>query len=216
MNKAEIIAKINSNVIVPVLRADSAKEAVEIAEAIIAGGIKSIEVTMTVPNALKVIKDLSEKFDDETLIGAGTVLDVETAEKCLEAGATFVVTPCLIVEVIEFCNRVNVPILAGSFTPTEVFTAWKAGADVVKIFPASLGGADYLKALKAPFPQIKMMPTGGVSLKNAESFLKAGVFALGIGGELVNPKAINKAERLKKIQTSALEFVKLIGLSSPR
>jgi 2-dehydro-3-deoxyphosphogluconate aldolase / (4S)-4-hydroxy-2-oxoglutarate aldolase len=210
MNKAEILEKIHSNIVVPVLRADSAKESIEIAEAIISVGIKSLEVTMTVPNALNVIKDLSEKFGNETLIGAGTVLDVETAEKCLEAGAKFIVTPCLIVEVIEFCNWKDVPVLAGSFTPTEVFTAWKSGADVVKIFPASVGGADYLKALKAPFPQIKMMPTGGVSLKNAEDFLKAGAFALGIGGELVNPKAKNKAERLKKIQTSARKLTKLI------
>jgi 2-dehydro-3-deoxyphosphogluconate aldolase / (4S)-4-hydroxy-2-oxoglutarate aldolase len=187
----------------------SAEAAVESAEAIIAGGIKSMEVTMTVPNALNVIKDLSEKFGNETLIGAGTVLDTETAKKCVAAGAKFIITPCLIIEVIEFCSRTNVPILAGSFTPTEVFTAWKAGADVVKIFPASVGGADYLKALKAPFPQIKMMPTGGISLKNAGDFLKAGAFALGIGGELVNPKAKNKAERLKKIQTSARSLAKL-------
>jgi 2-dehydro-3-deoxyphosphogluconate aldolase / (4S)-4-hydroxy-2-oxoglutarate aldolase len=213
MNKAEILGKINSNVIVPVLRADSAEASIEIAEAIITGGIESMEVTMTVPNALNVIRNLSEKFGDEILIGAGTILDVETAKKCLEAGAKFIVTPCLIVEVIEFCNRKGVPILAGSLTPTEVFTAWKAGADVVKIFPASAGGADYLKALKAPFPHIKMMPTGGVSLKNARDFLKAGAFALGIGGELVNPKAINKAERLKKIQELSYKLINLFDFS---
>lgn len=210
MNKAEILAKIKSSVLLPVLRADSAEEAMNITDAVFAGGIRSIEVTMTVPNAVQVISDLDEQFGGEMLIGAGTVLDAKTAKECFVAGAKFIVTPCLIPEVIEFCNEIEIPVLAGSFTPTEVYSAWQTGADVVKIFPASVGGASYLKALKGPLPQIEMMPTGGVTLETAESFLKAGAFALGVGGDLVNPNAENEALRLELIQTNARNFKNLI------
>lgn len=200
MNRQEILQKINAKVILPVLRAKSADEAEKIAEAIISGGLESLEVTMTIPDAGQVIKNLSKKFGDKVFLGAGTVLSVEAAKNCIDAGAEFIVTPCLITEIIEYCNGADVPVLAGAFTATEVFTAWNAGADAVKIFPASVGGADYLKALKAPFPEIKMMPTGGVSLENARDFLNAGAFALGIGGELINPKAENESEKLAKIE----------------
>ncbi len=210
MNKAEILSKIKSCVLLPVLRANSADEAIKITSAVFTGGIRSIEVTMTVPNAVQVISDLDKKFGGELLIGAGTVLDAETAKKCADAGAQFIVTPCLIPEAIKFCNASEIPILAGSFTPTEVYNAWKAGADIVKIFPASVGGAAYLKALKGPLPQIEMMPTGGVSLETAKGFLDAGAFALGVGGELVNPKAENESVMLEKIQINSRNFKELI------
>lgn len=211
MNKAEVLTKIRSNVLLPVLRANSAEEALKITGAVFAGGIRSIEVTMTVPNAVQVISDLDEKFRAELLIGAGTVLDAETANNCFTAGAKFIVTPCLIPEVIEFCNENDIPVLAGSFTPTEVFNAWKAGADVVKIFPASVGGAGYLKALKGPFPQIELMPTGGISLETAEGFLDAGAFALGVGTDLVQPKTDGQLEILERIESLARRYAGLIA-----
>lgn len=137
---------------------------------------------MTVPDAPEVIKKLFEKFGDEVLIGAGTVLDVETARRCLEADAKFIVTPCLIVQIIEFCKSNEVLICAGALTPTEIYAAWSAGADVVKVFPVSaMGGASYIKSLKAPFPQIELLPTGGLKMEDLAEFTEAGAIAIGIG-----------------------------------
>ncbi len=137
---------------------------------------------MTVPDAPEVIKKLSEKFGDEVLIGAGTVLDVETARRCLEAGAKFLVTPCLIVQIIEFCKSNEVLICAGALTPTEIYAAWSAGAEAVKVFPISaMGGASYIKSLKAPFPQIELFPTGGIKKEDLVEFTEAGAIAIGIG-----------------------------------
>lgn len=210
MKKEEVLAFIKNLGIVPVLRADSADEAVQIADAIIAGGINCLEVTMTVPGAISVIEMLSQKYGDRILIGAGTVLNVETAQNCIDAGAQFLVTPCLIPEVIKLCNLREIAICAGALTPTEVFAAWQAGADVVKVFPASaMGGASYLKALKAPFPNIEIMPTGGVSLENIAEFLKAGVVAVGVGGELVSTKLLREgnAEEMTKTAQKYLEKI---------
>jgi 2-dehydro-3-deoxyphosphogluconate aldolase/(4S)-4-hydroxy-2-oxoglutarate aldolase len=149
-----------------------------------------MEVTMTVPGAIRVMARLAKERPD-ILIGAGTVLDPETARICILEGATFVVSPALNIKTIEICHRYGVPVLPGALTPTEVVTAWQAGADVVKVFPASaMGGAKYLKALKAPMPQVELIPTGGVSQATAVEFLEAGAFALGVGADLVNPKLI--------------------------
>lgn len=210
MNKEEVLDFVKKLGIVPVLRADSADEAVQIADAIIAGGINCLEVTMTVPDGISVIENLTEKYGDQVLIGAGTVLDVETGQKCIDAGAKFIVTPCLIPEIIKLCSIREIAVCAGALTPTEIFTAWTAGADVVKVFPASaMGGASYLKALKGPFPQIEIMPTGGVSLETISDFLNAGVVAVGVGGELVSLKLF-RAGKADEITQTARKYIKII------
>ncbi len=191
MKKADVLARIQQIGIVPVLRASSTQEALAIATAIEAGGVPILEVTMTVPGAVGVIEQLANHAGGRLLVGAGTVLDAETARACILAGAQFVVSPALDVRTIELCRRYGVPVLPGALTPTEIVTAWQAGADAVKVFPCSaVGGAKYLKAVKAPLPQIDLIPTGGVSLATAAEFLEAGAFALGVGGDLVDNKAI--------------------------
>jgi 2-dehydro-3-deoxyphosphogluconate aldolase/(4S)-4-hydroxy-2-oxoglutarate aldolase len=191
MKKEDVLKRIHEIGLLPVLRANSVSEALALAAAIEAGGVTALEVTMTVPGAIEVIRQLVRETQGRILIGAGTVLDPETARACMMAGAEFIVSPSLNVRTIEMCRRYSVPVMPGALTPTEVVTAWEAGADVVKVFPCSaLGGAKYLKALKAPLPQIEMIPTGGVSLATAAEFLAAGAFALGVGGDLVNPQAI--------------------------
>jgi 2-dehydro-3-deoxyphosphogluconate aldolase/(4S)-4-hydroxy-2-oxoglutarate aldolase len=190
MDKAAVLSRLQETGLVPVLRAESVEKALALAEAVAAGGVTVLEVTMTVPGAVEVIARLV-KERPEILVGAGTVLDAETARVCLLEGAQFVVSPALNLKTIAMCHRYSVAVLPGALTPTEVVTAWEAGADVVKVFPAgAVGGAKYLAALKGPLPQIKMIPTGGVSLANAAEFLEAGAFALGVGSDLVNAKAM--------------------------
>ena len=190
MTKTQVLTILREIGLVPVLRAESESQALALASAIAAGGVTVLEVTMTVPGAIRVMRRLVEERH-EILIGAGTVLDAETARMCILEGAQFVVSPALNLKTIEMCHRYGVAILPGALTPTEIVTAWQAGADVVKVFPASaLGGAKYLKSVKAPLPQVEMIPTGGVSQTTATEFLEAGAFALGVGADLVNPKAI--------------------------
>ena len=190
MQKAEVLKQCREVGLVPVLRAESEEQALALASAIAAGGVNVLEVTMTVPGAIRVMRRLAEERPD-ILIGAGTVLDPETARMCILEGAQFVVSPALKIATIEMCHRYGVPVIPGALTPTEILTAWEAGADVVKVFPASsMGGAKYLKSIKAPLPQIELIPTGGVSLATAAEFLEAGAFALGVGADLVNPKAV--------------------------
>ena len=190
MEKAKVLAELKGIGLVPVLRADSVEKALALAEAIAAGGVTVLEITMTVPGAMQVMRTLAETRPD-ILIGAGTVLDPETARMCILEGAQFVVSPAVNVKTIEMCHRYSVAVLPGGLTPTEIVTAWQAGADVVKVFPASaMGGAAYLKNLKAPLPQVELIPTGGVSLATAMGFLEAGAFALGVGSDLVDAKAM--------------------------
>ena len=190
MEKQAVLKALKNIGLVPVLRAESAEQALALADAIAAGGVTVLEVTMTVPGAIRVMRWLAEERSD-ILIGAGTVLDAETARICILEGAQFVVSPALNLKTIEMCHRYSVAVLPGALTPTEIVTAWQAGADVIKVFPASaMGGAKYLKTLKAPLPQIEMIPTGGVSLSTAHEFLQAGAFALGVGADLVDAKAI--------------------------
>jgi 2-dehydro-3-deoxyphosphogluconate aldolase/(4S)-4-hydroxy-2-oxoglutarate aldolase len=190
MDKAAVLLALREIGLVPVLRADSVGQALELATAIAAGGVTVLEVTMTVPGAIKVMRKLAEERPD-LLIGAGTVLDPETARMCILEGAQFVVSPALNLKTIEMCHRYSVAVLPGALTPTEIVTAWQAGADVIKVFPASaMGGAKYLQSIKAPLPQIELIPTGGVSLATAKDFLEAGAFALGVGADLVNTKAM--------------------------
>jgi 2-dehydro-3-deoxyphosphogluconate aldolase/(4S)-4-hydroxy-2-oxoglutarate aldolase len=196
MNSSEnVMARIREIGIVPVVRAASADEAFAAVEAIRAGGIPILEITLTVPGAVEIIRQLVQRIGDEALIGAGTVLDAATAEACIDAGARFIVSPSLDVPTIETCRRRGVPVFPGALTPTEVVTAWKAGASAIKIFPANaVGGASYLKSLKAPLPQVELLPTGGVSLKTVAEFIAAGAFALGVGADLVDLVALRRGE----------------------
>lgn len=202
-----VMGRIREIGIVPVVRAGSAEEAIAAAEAICAGGIPVLEITMTVPGAIETIRALSKKMGDRVLIGAGTVLDAETANRCIDAGARFVVSPSLDVPTIEACRGRGVAVFPGALTPTEVVTAWKAGANAVKIFPANaVGGASYLKSLKAPLPQVEMIPTGGVSLKTVAEFIAAGAIALGVGADLVDLAALRRGEA-NAITEKAREYV---------
>ena len=173
--------------IVPVVRAPSADLAVQAIDAIRAGGIDVIELTMTVPGAVPLIRELTTRFGDAVVVGAGTVLDVETARACLMSGAAFVVSPVLDVAMVECCRALGVPVIPGALTPTEIVRAARAAGDVVKVFPCgALGGPAYLRSLLAPLPNLKLIPTGGVSLKNAGEFFQAGAFAIGVGADLVD------------------------------
>ncbi len=191
MTAKQILAAITEVGVVPVVRTSTADQALKAIEAIYKGGIRAAEVTMTVPGAIRVLEKVADEFGDRIVLGAGTVLDPETARACMLAGAEFFVTPNLRISTIEMCKRYSKVICPGALTPTEVVTAWESGADVIKIFPAdSVGGAKYIKALKAPLPHIEMIPTGGVSVETAGAFLKAGACAVAVGGELVNAKLI--------------------------
>jgi 2-dehydro-3-deoxyphosphogluconate aldolase/(4S)-4-hydroxy-2-oxoglutarate aldolase len=194
MNKSQILARIREVGLVPVVRAESAEQAGQAVDAIKAGGVDVLEVTMTVPGAVKLIDTLAARYPD-AVVGAGTVLDAETARACILSGARFIVSPSVDRGTIECCRRYSIPVLPGALTPTEVLGAWQAGADFVKVFPAgALGGASYLKALKAPFPQIELVPTGGVSLDTAAAFIQAGAAALGVGADLVDLKALREGK----------------------
>ena len=193
MNKSEVLKRIRDTGLIPVVRAESSDQALRAVAALKTGGLEILEITMTVPGAVEVIRTLAAECGPETLIGAGTVLDPKTAQACIQAGARFIVSPALNEETIEFCRAQDVAIFPGALTPTEVVRAWQAGADAVKVFPAgAVGGASYLKALKAPLPQIELIPTGGVSLKTAADFIKAGAMALGVGADLVDPQALRE------------------------
>jgi len=213
MKKSEVLKHIAEVGLIPVIRAEAKEEAIRVIDAIEAGGIPLLEITMTVPGALSIIEAVSKR-EKSAVVGAGTVLDPETARACILAGAQFIVSPALNVATIEMCRRYSVAVITGALTPTEVLAAWTAGADVVKIFPCgAMGGASYIKALKAPFPQIELMPTGGVSLKTAADFIKAGSFALGVGSDLIDAKAIQEedwATLATAVTVRAREYVKIV------
>ena len=195
--------------IIPVVRADSAEHAVQAARALRDGGIPVVEITMTVPGAIEAIAELC-KSETETLVGAGTVLDGPTAARCIEAGARFIVSPGLNLQVIEAARSGGVLVMAGALTPTEIMAAWEAGSDFVKIFPCdAVGGAKYIKSLKGPFPQIPMVPTGGVNLANVAELIRAGAEAVGVGSELVS-KAALASGNLDQIRTAAAKYIAAI------
>lgn len=208
--KTDVIRRIRDTGIIPVVRATSADEAMRAVDAIREGGISILEITMTVPGAIDVIAKVTERFGNDALVGAGTVLDPATAKACVDSGAQFVVSPALNLETIACCRELGVAVMPGALTPTEVVQAWNAGADFVKVFPAgAVGGASYLKALKAPLPQIELVPTGGVSLKTAADFIKAGAAALGVGADLVDIKAIREGQAAL-ITDRAKQFVEIV------
>jgi 2-dehydro-3-deoxyphosphogluconate aldolase/(4S)-4-hydroxy-2-oxoglutarate aldolase len=211
MKKQIILSSILDIGIVPVVRTNSAESAILAIEAIYKGGIRAAEITMTVPGAIRALEKVADKFGDKIVLGAGTVLDPETARACMLAGAEFFVTPSLNVKTIEMARRYSKAIMPGALTPTEVLTAWEAGADIVKVFPCgNMGGAKYIKALKGPFPQIEMCPTGGVNLETAGDFLKAGACAVAVGGELVDAKLI-KEGRYDQIEERARQYLAVIA-----
>jgi 2-dehydro-3-deoxyphosphogluconate aldolase/(4S)-4-hydroxy-2-oxoglutarate aldolase len=211
MTKEQVRQRILEVKIVPVVRASSPEQALGAADAVRAGGIPIVEVTMTVPGAIEVIAGLSRLMGSDVLIGAGTVLDAATAQKCLDAGAQFLVSPGFDAETVALARRLNVLIMPGALTPTEVITAWKAGADFVKIFPCgNVGGPAYIKSLKAALPQIPMIPTGGVNLETAAAFLRAGASALGIGGELISKAALDSGN-FAAITESAKQFTAIVN-----
>lgn len=193
MKHSEVISRIREIAIVPIVRTSSAEMAIAAVEAVYEGGIPCVEITMTVDGAVKALEAVADRYGDKIVLGAGTVLDPETARICMLAGAQFFVTPSLNVRTIAMAKRYSKPIFPGALTPTEILTAWEAGADGVKVFPCSaLGGAKYIKAVKAPFPQIELVPTGGVNLETIHEFLLAGSSAVGVGGELVDAKACSE------------------------
>jgi 2-dehydro-3-deoxyphosphogluconate aldolase/(4S)-4-hydroxy-2-oxoglutarate aldolase len=210
MNKSEVMRQITETGIIPVVRAQSADEAMRAVEAIKEGGISVLEITMTVPGAVRLIEEVARRYESDAIVGAGTVLDRETARLCILAGARFIVSPALDPETIACSRRYGVVVLPGAMTPTEVLAAWKAGADLVKVFPAgSLGGASYIKNLKAPLPQIELVPTGGVSLKTAADFIRAGAAALGVGTDLVDTAALRDGNA-RLITERARQFVEIV------
>lgn len=209
MSKSQQLARILDSGIVAVIRADSGDLLVDVAEALLAGGVEVIEVTFTVPGAVRVLQQVADKTAGRILLGAGTVLDSETARAALLAGAEFIVSPTTNVDVIRLCRRYDKLVMPGALTPTEVVTAWEAGADIVKIFPSDITGPKYLKALHGPLPQVRLLPTGGVNLDTAADFLKAGACALGVGGSLVDPQAIATGD-LSRIESLARQFISIV------
>jgi 2-dehydro-3-deoxyphosphogluconate aldolase/(4S)-4-hydroxy-2-oxoglutarate aldolase len=210
MEKREVLDQIRREKLIPVVRTGDTEDARKAIEILSECGIKVFEITMTVPNAVGLIAELN---NTDVLIGAGTVIDKSQAEKCIEAGAQFIVSPAFDAETVKFCRENNIAVMPGCLTPTEVLTAWNAGADCVKIFPCDvMGGAKYLKTLKTLFPHIEMMPTGGVSLETIGDFFKSGAFAVGVGTDLVDVKAIRQGnfEPIAEKARKYLEIVKTV------
>ena len=206
MDKREKLELIRTTGVVAIMRAQSSDQLMAAADAIKGGGVRVIEVTMTTPGALGVIEEATDRYGDEVLFGAGSVLDTETARAAMLAGAGFVVAPTLSVPVVELCNRYSVPVMPGIYTPTEALTAWEAGADMVKLFPASVGGPDLIKAIRAPLPQLEIVPVGGVDLTTAVDFIRKGAAALGVGSSLVNQKLLDAGD-MEELTRRAVAFI---------
>ena len=213
MNSADAVRRIKEIGIIPVIRTSDAESAIRSVEAICEGGIPCAEITLTVDGALRALEELAKRFGDRILLGAGTVLDPETARACIVSGAEFLVSPSLNTKTIELAKRYSKAIFPGALTPTEIVAAWEAGADGIKIFPANaLGGAKYIRALRGPFPHIDFVPTGGVNLDTISDFLSAGCSAVGVGGELVDSKTVTSqrydllVERARHFRQKVLDF----------
>jgi 2-dehydro-3-deoxyphosphogluconate aldolase/(4S)-4-hydroxy-2-oxoglutarate aldolase len=210
MKKERVMEVLRETGVVAVIRTENPSDLVAVCRALGEGGVRFVEITMTVPGALEIVREATRQLRDvETFIGMGTVLDGETARAAILAGAHFVVGPCFDADVVRVCKTYGVLVMPGALTPTEVVTAWKGGADVVKIFPGDIGGPDYLKTLKEPLPQIELMPTKGVDMQTAPAFIKAGAIAVGTGTALVT-KALMAARDYAGISANAARFVKLI------
>ncbi len=209
MSRQQHLQTVLDSGIVAILRFDDPAPLVEVVTALADGGITVAEVTLTVPGALEVIREAKRKLGGRVLLGAGTVLDPETARAALLAGAEFIVAPTVNCDVVRLCRRYDKLVMPGAFTPTEVLAAWEAGADIVKVFPADVLGPAYFRALRGPFPQVRLMPTGGVDLSNAAEYLTAGAACLGVGGRLVEPKSV-AARDFAKISGLAKQYVEVV------
>lgn len=209
MNRADQLDRILDAGIVAVVRAPDPAGLVEVIRALAAGGVTVSEVTLTVPNALDVVREAKRALGDSVLLGAGTVLDPETCRAALLAGAEFIVSPTLNLDVIRLCRRYDKLVMPGAFTPTEILAAWEAGADIVKVFPADVVGETFFKAMRGPLPQVRLMPTGGVDLTNAADYLKAGACCLGIGSQLVDPKLV-AAKAFDQLRELAARYVDVV------
>jgi 2-dehydro-3-deoxyphosphogluconate aldolase/(4S)-4-hydroxy-2-oxoglutarate aldolase len=210
MSRDSTLKRILDGGIVAVVRSESPEQLARVVAALAEGGVTAAEITFTVPDAVSVIRQVRRELGDKIVLGAGTVLDPETARAALLAGAEYLVSPVVNLDVIRLARRYDKVVMPGAFTPTEVLAAWEAGADVVKVFPADVGGPPYLKALKGPLPQVRLMPTGGVDLNTAEAFLKAGACCLGVGGQLVEPKAVKEGnfDRLRELAAQYAAIVR--------
>lgn len=210
MSRETTLKRILDGGVVAVVRSESSASLVKVVQALAEGGVTAAEITFTVPDAVEVIRQVRREVGDKVVLGAGTVLDPETARAALLAGAEYIVAPIVNLEVIRLCRRYDKAVMPGAFTPTEVVAAWEAGADVVKVFPADVGGPSYLKALRGPLPQVRLMPTGGVDLTTAEAFLKAGACCLGVGGALVDQKLIVAGDfnRIRELAGQYAEIVR--------
>jgi 2-dehydro-3-deoxyphosphogluconate aldolase/(4S)-4-hydroxy-2-oxoglutarate aldolase len=209
MSRLEVVQGIEASGVVAVIRMKEADKLRAVIDALLEGGVRALELTMTVPGAIGLIEKLARDVPGEFLLGAGTVLDTETARQVILAGARYIVAPVLNVDVIKLCHRYDVAALPGCFTPTEILTAWEAGADVVKVFPATALGPGFFKDVRGPLPQVKMMPTGGVTLANAGEWIKAGAVAIGVGTALVDAKAVASGD-FKQIAANARQLVESV------
>jgi len=203
MNKTDKLNLIRETGVIAIMRAQSSAQLIAAADAIRAGGVRVIEVTMTTPGALDVIAEATRRYGDAVLFGAGSVLDAETARAAMLAGAGFIVAPTLNRDVIALCNRYSIPVIPGCFTPTEMLTAWEAGADMVKLFPAEIGGPALVKAIRAPLPQLEIVPVGGVDLNTAADFIRSGAAALGVGSSLINQKLLDAGDMAELTRRAA-------------
>ncbi len=210
MSRETTLKRILDGGIVAVVRSESSGSLVKVVQALAEGGVTAAEITFTVPDAVEVIRQVRHTVGDAIVLGAGTVLDPETARAAMLAGAEYIVSPIVNLEVLRLCRRYDTVVMPGAFTPTEVLAAWEAGADVVKIFPADVGGPTYLRALHGPLPQVRLMPTGGVDLSTAEAFLKAGACCLGVGGALVEPKTIANGD-FTRIRELARQYAAIVA-----
>lgn len=211
MNVASIVDRVERSGIIAIVRLTRSAPLADVAEALADGGIDALEFTIPTPGALRGIEESWARLDGRALVGAGTVLDAATAQAAISAGAAFIVTPTLALDVIAVCRSAGVPVFPGAMTPTEIVTAWQAGAQIVKVFPASALGPDYIRQVRAPLPQVKLMPTGGISAANAGEYLKAGAVALGVGGRLVDPAAVAQG-RFGLLTEAARELVTAVSM----
>jgi len=210
MNKAKVLESIKKVGVVAVVRAESKEQALKITQAAVLGGIKAIEITFTVPGALEIIKELAKHYEGtDVIIGGGTVLDVETAKKAVDAGAKYIVSPCFVAEIVEFCVKNEIAVMPGAMTVREAFMCMQAKADIIKIFPGELFGPAIIKSIKGPFPNAQMMPTGGVSAQNVAQWIDAGVVAVGAGGSLTAGAKTGDYESITKIAKELVENVAL-------
>src|SRR5205085_5616018 len=209
MSKEEQLRQVLDCGVVAVVRSPDSQQLVDVTRALADGGVTVVEITMSVPNALDVLRQVRQALGDRVLLGAGTVLDPETARAVLLAGAEYIVAPTVNLDVIRLCRRYDKLVMPGAFTPTEILTAWEAGADIVKVFPAEVVGPAYFKALRGPLPQIRLMPTGGVDLTTAAAFLKAGACCLGVGSQLVEPDAVARRD-FARIRDLAKQYVAIV------